>query len=111
MTITKTYSMRLYTQRTLLLIPTLLLTIVLVPLAWASQRPNVILIMTDDQGYGDLSCHDNPYIKTINLDKLHAQAVRFTDFHVDPTCAPTRAALMTGEIRTSCGCMAYCEWW
>lgn len=60
-------------------------------------RPNVILIMTDDQGYGDLGCLGNPVIQTPNLDALHAESVRLTDFHVDPTCAPTRAALMTGR--------------
>ena len=66
------------------------------------ERPNVIIVMTDDQGYGDLSCHGNPDIKTPNLDKLHSQSTRFTNFHVDPTCAPTRAALITGRysIRT-----------
>lgn len=62
-----------------------------------SNLPNVIIILTDDQGYGDLSCHGNPYISTPNMDKLHEASVRFTDFHVDPTCAPTRAALMTGK--------------
>ncbi len=62
-----------------------------------SERPNVIVIVSDDQGYGDLSCHGNPYIKTPNMDQLHAESVRFTDFHVDPTCAPTRSALMTGK--------------
>jgi arylsulfatase A-like enzyme len=59
------------------------------------SRPNVILILTDDQGYADLSCHGNPYLKTPNIDKLYGESVRFTDFHVDPTCATTRAALMT----------------
>lgn len=62
-----------------------------------AKRPNVIFIITDDQGYGDLSCHGNPVLKTPNIDKLHARSVRFTDFHVSPTCAPTRAALMTGR--------------
>jgi arylsulfatase A-like enzyme len=64
--------------------------------------PSVILLITDDQGYGDLSCHGNPILRTPHLDRLHAQSVRFTDFHVDPTCSPTRAALMTGRysIRT-----------
>ncbi len=61
------------------------------------EKPNVIVILTDDQGYGDLSCHGNPYIKTPNMDQLHDESVRFTDFHVDPTCAPTRSALMTGK--------------
>lgn len=64
----------------------------------ANKKPNVILIMTDDQGYGDLACHGNPIIETPNLDKLHSEAVRFTNFHVNPFCAPTRAALMTGRF-------------
>ncbi len=62
-----------------------------------SSRPNIILIMTDDQGYGDLSCHGNPILKTPNIDRLHAESVRLTDFHVSPTCAPTRCSLMTGR--------------
>src|SRR5687767_4983701 len=62
-----------------------------------ATQPNIIFIITDDQGYGDFSCHGNPILKTPNLDRLHAQSVRFTDFHVSPTCAPTRAALMTGR--------------
>ncbi len=61
------------------------------------SRPNVILIMTDDQGYGDLACHGNPILKTPNLDRLHAESVRMTDFHVSSFCTPTRAALMTGR--------------
>ena len=63
----------------------------------AAAKPNVILIITDDQGYGDLACHGNPFLKTPSLDKLHSEAVRFTDFHVDPTCSPTRGALMSGK--------------
>ncbi|MDF7824769.1 arylsulfatase [Pontiellaceae bacterium B12227] len=63
----------------------------------ASNQPNVILVMTDDQGYGDLGCHGNPILKTPELDKLHAESVRFTDFHVSPFCTPTRASLMTGQ--------------
>jgi arylsulfatase len=62
----------------------------------ALRQPNIILVMTDDQGYGDLGCHGHPFLKTPNLDKLYAQSTRFTDFHVSPTCAPTRAALMSG---------------
>ena len=65
--------------------------------AAATARPNVIFILTDDQGYGDLSCHGNPILKTPNLDRLHDEAVRFTDFHVSPTCSPTRSALITGR--------------
>jgi arylsulfatase A-like enzyme len=60
--------------------------------------PNIILVLTDDQGYGDLACHGHPFLKTPNLDKLYAQSTRFTDFQVSPTCAPTRAALMSGRV-------------
>ncbi|MEN8126199.1 MAG: arylsulfatase [Planctomycetota bacterium] len=65
-------------------------------------KPNVILVMTDDQGYGDLSCHGNPVLKTPNLDRLYSESIRFTDFHVAPFCSPTRAALMTGRIADRC---------
>jgi len=67
------------------------------------KQPNVILIMTDDQGYGDLACHGNPYVKTPTLDKLYEESVRFTDFHVDPCCAPTRSALLTGCYSSRAG--------
>lgn len=67
------------------------------PLNGKASPPNVILVMTDDQGYGDLSCHGNPILKTPNLDQLHSESIRFTDFHVSPFCTPTRAALMTGN--------------
>ena len=60
-------------------------------------RPNIILIMTDDQGMGDLSCLGNPVLKTPNLDKLYGLSTRFTDFHVSPTCAPTRSAIFSGR--------------
>tara|TARA_R110002049_G_scaffold4601_5_gene32625 strand:- start:871746 stop:873512 length:1767 start_codon:yes stop_codon:yes gene_type:complete len=62
-----------------------------------ASRPNVVLVMTDDQGYGDLACHGNPVLRTPNLDRLYAESVRMTDFHVSPFCTPTRAALMTGR--------------
>lgn len=77
---------------------TWLLTAVLIGagLARADERPNVIVVMTDDQGYGDLSCHGNPVVRTPNLDRLHDESVRFTDFHVAPMCTPTRGQLMTG---------------
>ena len=61
------------------------------------RRPNIIFILTDDQGYGDISRHGNPILKTPNLDRLHDEGVRFTDFHVSPTCSPTRSALLTGR--------------
>ena len=72
-------------------------------LAERSKRPNVIVIMTDDQGYGDLSCHGNPTLKTPNLDALSSESIRFTDFHVAPFCTPTRAALMTGRYPARTG--------
>ncbi|GIW98079.1 MAG: N-acetylgalactosamine-6-sulfatase [Pirellulaceae bacterium] len=67
------------------------------PCASGQQRPNVVLIVTDDQGYGDLSCHGNPVLKTPHLDALHAESVRLVDYHVSPTCSPTRSALLTGH--------------
>ena len=67
------------------------------------QKPNVILVITDDQGYGDLGCHGNSIIQTPNLDAFHKESVRFTDFHVSPTCAPTRSALMTGRFTNRTG--------
>lgn len=63
----------------------------------AGKRPNIVFILTDDQGYGDISAHGNPVLKTPSLDRLHHEGVRFTDFHVSPTCSPTRSALMTGR--------------
>ncbi len=61
------------------------------------QTPNVILVITDDQGYGDLACHGNDIIQTPHLDELHDHSFRFTSFHTGTTCAPTRAGLMTGR--------------
>lgn len=60
------------------------------------SRPNVVIVITDDQGYGDLSCHGNPILFTPNIDRLAAEGVRLTDFHVSPVCTPTRGQLMTG---------------
>ncbi|MGL4593870.1 MAG: arylsulfatase, partial [Thermoguttaceae bacterium] len=68
-----------------------------------NKRPNVIVVITDDQGYGDVAAHGNSVIKTPNIDRLHSQSVRFTQFHVDPTCAPTRASLLTGRYATRLG--------
>ncbi|MEO0963558.1 MAG: arylsulfatase [Planctomycetota bacterium] len=67
------------------------------------QRPNILFILTDDQGYGDLSCHGNPILRTPAMDRLHDDSVRLTDFHVGPTCAPTRATLLTGHYANSTG--------
>ena len=71
--------------------------------------------MTDDQGYGDVGAHGNTMIRTPNLDKLAGESVRLTDFHVDPTCAPTRAALMTGRVLEPHRGLGYprrpIDWW
>jgi arylsulfatase A-like enzyme len=69
----------------------------------AARKPNIIFIVTDDQGYGEIAAHGNPVIKTPHLDALHTESVRFTDFHVDPTCSPTRAAMLTGRYSTRTG--------
>ncbi len=66
-------------------------------------HPNVVFVITDDQGYGDLSCHGNPVLETPALDELHGESVRLTDYHVSPTCAPTRGALMSGHVTNRCG--------
>jgi len=63
----------------------------------SSSLPNIILVMPDDIGYGDFSVNGNPIIKTPHVDAFARQSVRLTNFHVSPTCAPTRAALMTGR--------------
>ena len=68
-----------------------------------TERPNAILILTDDQGYGDLSCTGNPVLKTPHLDQLYDQSVRLTDYHADAMCSPTRAALMTGRYAARTG--------
>ena len=70
--------------------------------------PNVILVLTDDQGYGDLSVHGNPVLKTPNLDMLHVQSIRFTDFHVAPMSSPTRGQLLTGRDAMDNGATAVC---
>jgi arylsulfatase B len=63
----------------------------------AAEKPNVVIVITDDQGYGDLSCHGNPVLKTPEIDKLYAESVRLKDYHVAPTCSPTRSAFLTGH--------------
>jgi len=62
-----------------------------------TKHPNIIYVITDDQGYGDIAAHGNPVVKTPHLDRMHGESVRLTEFHASPTCAPTRAALMTGR--------------
>lgn len=59
--------------------------------------PNIVVIMSDDHGYGDLGCHGHPVLKTPHLDRLHNEALRLTRFYTYPVCSPTRASLMTGR--------------
>ncbi|MCH7224897.1 arylsulfatase [Haloferula sp. A504] len=63
----------------------------------AAEKPNIILVMTDDQGYGPVARHGHPWIRTPHLDRLHDESTRFNRFLVSPTCSPTRAAIMTGR--------------
>jgi len=65
--------------------------------ALARLKPNIIVILTDDQGYGDLGRNGNKVIKTPNLDKMYDESIHFEDFHVSPTCAPTRSSTMSGK--------------
>jgi len=73
------------------------------PAAVAGSHPNVLLILTDDQGYGDLRLHGNPYLKTPHIDGLAQSGVRFERFYVNSFCSPTRAALLTGRYPLRCG--------
>ena len=68
-----------------------------------AQRPNIILVITDDQGYGDLGIHGNPYIRTPVLDSLALRSTRIDPFYVCPVCAPTRSSLMTGRYHLRTG--------
>jgi len=73
-----------------------------------ARKPNVIIVLTDDQGYGDFSVHGHPVLQTPVLDKLHGQSIRFTDFHVAPMSTPTRGQLMTGRDAMANGATAVC---
>ena len=69
----------------------------------AKDQPNILFILTDDQGYGDLSCNGHPFIKTPHMDKLMQESVRLENFHVAPSCSPTRAGLQSGMHEFKCG--------
>ncbi|MFD2257725.1 arylsulfatase [Luteolibacter algae] len=73
------------------------------------RQPNVIVILTDDQGYADMSGHGNPWLDTPNLDRLQREGVSLEDYHVDPVCTPSRAALMTGRYCIRAGAWAVTE--
>ncbi len=69
------------------------------------SKPNVVIVMTDDQGMGDMSCMGNPYVQTPVLDELWADSYRLTDYHVCPTCSPTRAGFLTGQYSNRVGAL------
>src|SRR5437762_4097478 len=70
----------------------------------AAQKPNILIIVADDLGYGELSCQGNPQIPTPNIDSLAKNGIRFTSGYVSgPYCSPTRAALMTGRYQQRFG--------
>ena len=69
----------------------------------APARPNVVVIITDDQGYGDLGVHGNPDLQTPNLDRLAKESARLSNFYVSPVCSPTRASLLTGRYNYRTG--------
>jgi len=72
--------------------------------AWAVERINVVFILADDLGYGDLGCYGHPRFKTPHIDRLAQEGARLTDFYAPvPFCAPTRAALLTGRYPARCG--------
>ncbi|WP_232824756.1 arylsulfatase [Algibacillus agarilyticus] len=68
-----------------------------------TKKPNIVMVVTDDQGYGDIGFNANPIVQTPNLDALAQVSTRLTNFHVDPTCSPTRAALLTGKHSLKAG--------
>ena len=72
----------------------------------SATPPNLILIMTDDQGFGDLAIHGNPIVKTPNLDQLASESTQFERFYVSPLCAPTRASLLTGRYHLRTGAVS-----
>ena len=69
----------------------------------ADRPPNIIVVFTDDQGYGDLGCYGSPNIETPHIDRLAAEGIRFTSFYAAPFCGPSRASLMTGCYRHQSG--------
>jgi arylsulfatase/arylsulfatase A len=69
----------------------------------AAARPNVLIVITDDQGYGDLGCHGNPVLKTPSIDAFARQSTQLTNFYVSPVCSPTRSSLLTGRYNYRTG--------
>lgn len=91
------------TSKIILVLLTLTFAISASTIAQEFQHPNVVLIITDDQGYGDLGFTGNPHVKTPVLDNFARESIRFNQFYVSPVCAPTRASLMTGRFSLRTG--------
>jgi arylsulfatase A-like enzyme len=70
----------------------------------AADKPNIVVFLTDDQGYGDLGCFGSDSLETPNIDRLCRQGMKFTDFYVHQRCSPTRLAFMTGSHAHRAGC-------
>jgi arylsulfatase len=81
---------------------------IVLTVAASAAPPNVIIVLSDDQGYGDFSRHGNPVLKTPHLDKLASESARLTDFHVAPMCTPTRGQLLTGLDACRNGATSVC---
>src|SRR4051794_26671789 len=69
----------------------------------AADKPNILLIVSDDHGYGDAGCYGKTDVETPTIDRLAAEGVRFTRFRVNPLCGPTRASLLSGQYSVECG--------
>lgn len=85
------------TCNTLFLLFGLLLVLIDPYYGFAQGKPNIVIMLTDDQGYGDIGIHGNPYLKTPNIESIGAQGIEMTQFFTYPNCSPTRAALLTGR--------------
>src|SRR5512146_635206 len=89
---------------TLLLAATLAILVNLPAAVRAEKLPNLVIILADDMGYGDLGCYGHPSMRTPNLDRMAAEGMRFTDFYASQSiCTPSRAGLMTGRLAIRSG--------
>ncbi|MBK3517520.1 arylsulfatase [Carboxylicivirga marina] len=81
----------------------ILFTVTIATSAKEKQKPNVIIVLTDDQGYGEIAAHGNPHILTPHMDQLYHDGIRLDNFHVNSVCSPSRAALLTGRYASRTG--------
>jgi arylsulfatase A len=86
------------------LLSTILVLFLLAGMVWAAERPNIVVVLCDDLGYGDVACYGHTIIQTPNLDRLAAEGIRFTDFYsTAPVCSASRAGLLTGRTPSRIG--------